>query len=102
MSICFISSEQAHPPRRCLLLFQLLRVIEVQGGLSHKMVCCFYQKFKSKIAELIFPVKALLQPSKHRDKTVSAKLEERGIRNHCAKISVLEIQLDWGVKLAVI
>lgn len=66
------------------------------------MVCCFYQKFKGKIAELIFPVKAVLQPSKHRDKTVSAKLEEHGIRNQCAKISVLEIQLDWGVKLAVI
>lgn len=66
------------------------------------MVVCFYQKFKGKIAELIFPVKALLQPSKDRDKTASAEQEEHGIRNQCAKISVLEIQLDGGVKLAVI
>lgn len=66
------------------------------------MVVCFYWKFKGKIAELIFPVKVLLQPSKDRDKTVSAKQEEHGVRNQCAKIDVLEIQLDLGVKLAVI
>lgn len=65
------------------------------------MVVCSYRKFEGKIAELIFLVKALLQTPKDRDKTVSAEQKEHEIRSRCAKINVLEIQLDSGVKLGL-